>query len=597
MDEILDSDHEVTEQPIVVLGLLLGPFSMRYEHSNAEASTVRRNWGMAPEAPTHLPIEHTLDRDDDEPPTHAARATGSQPRPLPAPPVLEAKFGAPIEEKSKSALSVSQPSISKSQPAGMPANPNIAPAFMEFAAGAAFDPNQIPMPPELAKAVFGWVRRLALQADLVAADRLLRDAVAELTSSLSVVIIYAGPDGFYSLGPDGEMPKDTQPLLAVGKARRALVGPHSGLIPIATATETLAVIQLARNVRQPVFATDDHITMAAIARESASVLHHLVVQHLQGRQEHAADQKSLYRPEALEYHRKKGSEGGVAELSPRWVKRAYPILGISMLIALLFGIFLRVPTYTTGFGVIHYAGTPVTVQATGNIESIYVQPGDYVHVGDPVAKLASTKEDADWQQVNSESENALQTYLFDDQDDQARKSVKTTSAALTHAVSMQDFKIVRSSAEGRVSDIHAGIGKAMQMGEMMMTIIKPNTRPEVWAYMPATDRPRIKSDMPLQVAVVGFNKKPAKLKIQSISNDAVGATEIRREVGQDLADTLKLAQDANYILVKGEFEGDTIKVGKKEFTLHHGMSTKVEIKIESKPFLVTIFPLFEKYLD
>jgi len=393
------------------------------------------------------------------------------------------------------------------------------------------------------------------------------------------------------------MPKDTQPLLAVGKARRALVGPHSGLIPIATATETLAVIQLARNVRQPVFATDDHITMAAIARESASVLHHLVVQHLQGRQEHAADQKSLYRPEALEYHRKKGSEGGVAELSPRWVKRAYPILGISMLIALLFGIFLRVPTYTTGFGVIHYAGTPVTVQATGNIESIYVQPGDYVHVGDPVAKLASTKEDADWQQVNSESENALQTYLFDDQDDQARKSVKTTSAALTHAVSMQDFKIVRSSAEGRVSDIHAGIGKAMQMGEMMMTIIKPNTRPEVWAYMPATDRPRIKSDMPLQVAVVGFNKKPAKLKIQSISNDAVGATEIRREVGQDLADTLKLAQDANYILVKGEFEGDTIKVGKKEFTLHHGMSTKVEIKIESKPFLVTIFPLFEKYLD
>ena len=228
----------------------------------------------------------------------------------------------------------------------------------------------------------------------------------------------------------------------------------------------------------------------------------------------------------------------------------------------------------------------MTVQATGNIESIYVQPGDYVHVGDPVAKLASTKEDADWQQVNSESENALQTYLFDDQDDQARKSVKTTSAALTHAVSMQDFKIVRSSAEGRVSDIHAGIGKAMQMGEMMMTIIKPNTRPEVWAYMPATDRPRIKSDMPLQVAVVGFN-----------SNDAVGATEIRREVGQDLADTLKLAQDANYILVKGEFEGDTIKVGKKEFTLHHGMSTKVEIKIESKPFLVTIFPLFEKYLD
>ncbi len=585
----------------MVLGLLFSSFAMRHEHSNAEASTVRRKWGVAPEAPTHLPIERTFEDEDEELATHSARATGSQPRPLPAAPVVEAKPEPEpkvvVEEKSvsKSAPSVSQPSISKS--GGIPAQPHVAPAFMEFAGGAAFDPNQVPLPPELAGAVFGWVRRLALQADLAAADRLLRDAVAELTSSLSVVIIYAGPDGFYSLGPDGEMPKDTQPLLAVGKARRALVGPHSGLIPIATATETLAVIQLTRNTRQPTFGPADHITMAAIARESASVLHHLVVQHLQGRLEHAQDQKSLYRPEALQHHRKKGTEGVVAELSPRWIKRAYPMLAISMAVALLFGIIIRVPTYTTGFGLIHYAGTPVTVQANGNIDAIYVQAGDLVHIGDPVAKLSSTKEDADYQQVNADAENALQTYLFDDQDEQARKSVKTATAALAHAQSMLDLRIVRSPAEGRVSDIHAAINGGMQMGQQMMTIIKPNTRPEVWAYMPATDRPRIKPDMPLQVAVVGFNKKPAKLKIQSIANDAVGAAEVRREVGQDLADTLKLANDANYILVKGEFEGDTIKVGKKEFKLHQGMTTKVEIKIESKPFLVTIFPLFEKYLD
>jgi hypothetical protein len=168
-----------------------------------------------------------------------------------------------------------------------------APPFMMFNGGAAFDPNALPLPPDIGPAVFGWVRRLALQADLTSADRLLRDAIADLTSSLSVVVIYAGPDGFYSLGPDGELPKDQTPILAVGKSRRALVGPHSGFIPIATATETIAVIQLVRNARQPAFGEMDFLTMAAIARECAAVLHHLVVQHLQGRHEHQLDQKSL----------------------------------------------------------------------------------------------------------------------------------------------------------------------------------------------------------------------------------------------------------------------------------------------------------------
>src|SRR5689334_10375712 len=59
--------------------------------------------------------------------------------------------------------------------------------------GFAFDPHTVPLPPELATNVYSWLRRLALQADLAGADRLLRDALVDLTSALSVVLIYAGP--------------------------------------------------------------------------------------------------------------------------------------------------------------------------------------------------------------------------------------------------------------------------------------------------------------------------------------------------------------------------------------------------------------------
>ncbi|HEX5063564.1 MAG TPA: hypothetical protein VFV99_29505, partial [Kofleriaceae bacterium] len=157
--------------------------------------------------------------------------------------------------------------------------PQAIPPFMPFEGGASFDPLAIPLPPELAPAVYGWLRRLALQADLAGADRLLRDALADLTSALQVLIIYSSPDGLHSIGANDEMPKDMQPVLAVAKSRRALVGTHSALIPIATSTDTIAVIQLVRNARQPAFNMVDHVTMAAIARESASIMHHLVVEH------------------------------------------------------------------------------------------------------------------------------------------------------------------------------------------------------------------------------------------------------------------------------------------------------------------------------
>jgi len=602
---------------------------MAYQHSNPDVSTMT-DWGEAGDPPTHLSADdfdlalsinksksgsksrsRSQSRSKSEsivtsaprpskvptlvhepaalPEAHSASrsrsARGSQPRPLPAPPVVGATG--------------SQPSIAAAPAAAPAPAPEQAPAFMEFAGGAAFDPNQLPMPPQIAPAVFGWVRRLALQADLASADRLLRDAVADLTSSLTVVIIYAGPEGFYSLGPDGELPADTQPIVAVGKARRALVGPHSGLIPISTATETLAVIQLVRNVHQPAFGQLEHLTMAAIARECASVLHHLVVQHLQGQIELAVDKKGLYRPEALQYHRKKGSEGVVTELSPRWVKRAYPLLVSALLIALVFGIFVRVPTYSSGFGVVHYAGTPVTTLAQGNLEELSVTAGSMVTKGDIVAKLSSQKEDADYEQVLADAESARQQYLFDDQDEQARRSVKTASIALAHAKSAVDQRFIRATADGRVSDIHAELHSAVAAGQTLMSIIKPGTMPEVWAYLPAADRPRIKeSEMKLQVGIDGFKKKRPKLTILNVSNDAVGAADIRREFGQSLADTLKLPSDgANYIIVKAKFDTDRFLIGQKEFLLHEGMSTKAEIMIDSKPFFASIFPMFEKYFD
>src|SRR3569623_825593 len=183
-----------------------------------------------------------------------------------------------------------------------------APVVQLPGGGAAFDPYGVPLPPDLAHKVYGWLRRLALQAALQGADRLLRAALADLTSSLSVVLIYAGPEGLYSLGTDDEIPQGDaqQPIQAVARSRRALVTTHSALVPIATHAETIAVIQLPRTPHQAAYGLLEQVLMAALARESAGVMRNLVVEHLQRRSAAEQDKKSLYRPEALDSHRRRG---------------------------------------------------------------------------------------------------------------------------------------------------------------------------------------------------------------------------------------------------------------------------------------------------
>jgi multidrug efflux pump subunit AcrA (membrane-fusion protein) len=176
--------------------------------------------------------------------------------------------------------------------------------------------------------------------------------------------------------------------------------------------------------------------------------------------------------------------------------------------------------------------------------------------------------------------------------------VKTAGIAKTHAQAQLDQRIIRAPAAGRLSDLAAMNGTTVQPGTTVATIFQPGARPQAWVYLPASDLPRIKKDMLLQIAIEGFKKKRAKLKILDISQEGIGANDVRKSVGQGLADTLKLPNDgATYIRVVGEFEFDRIPMGDKVYDLVHGMPIKGEIAIETRPFLADVFPFFEKYFD
>lgn len=606
---------------------------MRY--GNEEASTHRRAYDARPageEAPTFLPalavpgagVPYT--QRSAHAPMPASRRTESvsrsRPRATPSdflreptesvsmsvpratPPSYRRE---PTESVSYSVPSVAPraraASISRHEPAPLPPPPVAAPAQPAPAPNPSapqlgmIDPLAISIPPELGAPIYSWVRRLALQADLKTADRVLRDALCELTSSLSVSIVYPGQDGLWTLGADDEIPRDAAPIVAVAQARRALIAPHTALIPIVTTTETIAVVLLTRNPRNPAYLPVEQIAMIGLARESAAILHHLAVQHLQRATEIQADKGSLYRAEALHAHRNKGQEGSLVQLSPNWVKRAYPMLVGAIVVAFLFALFITVPTYSSGMGLVVLEGTSITAAAPGTVDQVLVQPGQAVKAGTVLVKMQAAAEMDELVNATTEHEAATRAFLFDLSDENVKKQLAGTKARFVTAQSKVNQRTIRATKAGTVSDIRVRPGNLMQPGDHILTIVEGGkTEPEVIAFLPATDRPRLIIGMPLQVELAGYTKSREIATITFVSPEAIGSNEAAKYVGATIADALKIPQGGSYVIVRARLPGRTFQTEHHTFSYHHGMQAKTEVKIASKPFLVSLLPALEKYI-
>lgn len=591
----------------VVPALQIRPSIMRY--GNEEVSTYKRAI-VAPEylevsehePSTHragaklppLPVKEKTERSAHQlKPSHhsvqvplpvAPRTAKATPQALPVAQVVQTRSSSKSKSKSSS-KSASAPAAAAAAPqAAAPQLPGM------------IDPLAVPVPPELGPTIYSWVRRLALQADLTTADRVMRDALLEISSSLAVTIIYPGQDGLWTLGEDQEIPKEAGPIVAVAQARRAVIATHTALIPIVTTTETIAVILLTRNPRNPAYQPIEQLAMLGLARESAAIFHHLVVQHMLKATELQADKGSLYRPEALEAHRGKTTEGAPIHISPAWVRRAYPLLLGTVVVAAIFTIFIKVPTYSSGRGLVILPGSTVTTPAMGTIDEVMVQPGQAVAKGAPILRLKSAGELDELANAKKDLENARRAFMVD-RSDENKKTTANASTRYRTAESKLEQRTIRADVAGTISDVRVRSGQPLQLGDPIVTIVSSqNTLPEVWAFLPAKDHPRLKVGQVLQVGLIGYTKTREQAIITYVSREGIGASEAGKIIGQALVDSLKLPVDGSYVLVKAQLPTRTFETEHTILRYHQGMQATTEVKIAEKPFLVEVFPALEKYV-
>ncbi|HEX5059233.1 MAG TPA: efflux RND transporter periplasmic adaptor subunit, partial [Kofleriaceae bacterium] len=301
---------------------------------------------------------------------------------------------------------------------------------------------------------------------------------------------------------------------------------------------------------------------------------------------------------ALDNHRRRGQEGVVTELSPGWIRATYYFLLAALAVGIVVSIVVHVPTYSSGYGVVMYPGTPMTAPAPGTVDKIYVEAQTDVKRGMPLVKLKSEKEESDYKQANTELDAALQSYLFDPADESIRKALVSAQASARRAADAIEQRTVRATVDGTVSDVRVAEGKSVNFGDPILTIVAPGTQPELWALMPGNDRPRFRIGQEMQVELTGFQKKREHAKIFDIALSNTGTTMARNLLGVELADSLKLSPEGgNYVLVKAKLPKNTFKAKGKLYRYYTGMATKIEVKVEDKRFISTLLPSLEKYVE
>lgn len=455
-------------------------------------------------------------------------------------------------------------------------------------------PVRVEAPPEVAAAAYPLVRRIALQQDLKGADRVLRVGLSELTNATTCRTWFIGEDGEpFSLELHSE-PAEAEKLL-ISQVIASAQPRGSGrllVVPVYAQSHVIALALLARGDSQPVFGPADLLMALVVAQETTGLLVQLMGDHAAKQRDLAADQRSIYNPEALASQRNRGNEGGLINIQPRWVRVAYPMSVLIVALGIVYAVLARVPTYSTGAGVVTIEGIEVTSPSPGTVAAVRVQPGQPVRAGEELARLLAQDEESALAQADREYRNALATLLFDGADEGTKAAVATAAAARQRAVDRLEARVIRAPKDGVVGDVRVRGGAALALGDHVLTLLRQDAEPTVLVFLPGQDRPRLRRGQSIQIDLTGYTKVRERGTIVEVGAEVIGPNEARRALGQKNADAVPL--NGPVVMVRATLPSRNFKVNRDTFHYHDGMPLRGEVKVENKPFLVSLIPALEK---
>jgi membrane fusion protein (multidrug efflux system) len=305
---------------------------------------------------------------------------------------------------------------------------------------------------------------------------------------------------------------------------------------------------------------------------------------------------SMFRGEALDELLRGRVQGDVLRLSPSWIGWAYWILLATVLATLTFAAVGRVREHAPGPAVVRFGGrVDLTATSPGTVVSVEVRAGERVKRGQLLVRFHGADEVHTLERIKSELEMELVRSLSDPGDDASRKGLARLSAEKGLAEARLDDRSLRAPRAGTVSEIRIRPGQLLQAGDLALTLLDDETPPSLVAILPGHFRPQLHPGALLRFAPDGYPFSYQTLAIATVQDEVLGPSEVRRYLGPELADTVRI--DGPSVIVTASLPNDRFSADGKPYRYHHGLPGRVWVSVRTRSILTAFIPALAGLLE
>ncbi len=293
------------------------------------------------------------------------------------------------------------------------------------------------------------------------------------------------------------------------------------------------------------------------------------------------DMSRIFRAEAVDAHRAPRIPG--RPLAP---SRPGPLLIVATLtvvsaLLLATAAWVSSPEYVSGRALIRFDGVAFARAPSGGaIDSIFVQPGQWVETGELLAHTESTMAQHEHRRVRAEYDDAVRAMLRAPANLAARERVGQLVHTLARARAALDATEIRAPSAGRVQAVRVHAGQTTEAGQVVCTVAAETLSARVVAFLPGNARPKLNVDAPLRLTFDRHPDAKVRLRVDHISNGSLSPGEV-----EALADA-RIAGDEHGSIALGATTETVVRDDRgRSLQLFDGMTATVEVMVRERSLL------------
>jgi membrane fusion protein (multidrug efflux system) len=302
---------------------------------------------------------------------------------------------------------------------------------------------------------------------------------------------------------------------------------------------------------------------------------------------------SIFRPEAVAFHRRGGLRGDVLHITPGLLHAVqWFLIALVVCLAALLST-AQVTDYATGPALVLLDNRrDVTATRAGVVDEIVTHVGAHVREGDVLMRLHAATEAAELASLERELSDQLVLLMRDQADAAARRAVLELRTRRDVAQTALERTWLRAPVSGEVADLRARTGQMVEAGAPVLALQAEPRGASITALLPGPERPRLRAGMPLRLHVDGFERTSLELTIDQVDEQVLGPPEAVRALGSELAGALEVRGPV--VLVHARVSTGSFESAGVQYRLHHGMPARAEVAVQRKPLLYAWLPGLEE---